>query len=164
MKTIPTRAPRALTVAFIAALAVLLGGCGGGGSESGQGGTQPGATTGQAETASAGNSSQGPDTSQLAQIVLDKVNQDPTRMDSKVTGKLVEFKVTSAKTKVYPGMGAESVVQCAGVVVFTGDVHWSWKDTESKKAGEPAKFECTAEYHNQGSGWQLTPPMGIYPL
>jgi hypothetical protein len=33
-----------------------------------------------------------------------------------------------------------------------------------KKAGEPAKFECNAEYVNQGNGWQVFGPMGIYPL
>lgn len=159
----PTHAPRALSAAFIATLAVLFGACDGGGG-AGPGVSQPGASTGQAQTSSAGNSSQGPDTSQLAQIVLGKINQDPARMELKVTGKLVEFNVVSAKTEVIGEMGAATVVECAGVVVFDGDVHWSWQDTEPKKAGEPAQFECRAEYVNQGSGWQLFGPMGIYPI
>ncbi len=32
------------------------------------------------------------------------------------------------------------------------------------KAGEPQKFEARAEYVNQGKGWELVPPIGIYPL
>ncbi len=137
----------------IAALALMLLVACGGGTESGQ----PGA-------ASAGNNGAGPDTSGLAEIILGKINHDPTRMDLKVTGKLVEFKVTSANTEVLEGMGASTVIECAGVVVFDGDVHWSWQDTEPKKAGEPAKFECTVEYANQGNGWQVFGPMGIYPI
>ncbi len=112
----------------------------------------------------AGGSTDGPDTSGLADIVLGKINADPTRQEMKVTGKLVEFNVTSAKTEVFPGMGASAVVECAGVVVFDGDVQWNYQDTGPRKAGEPAKFECQAEYQNQGNGWQLFGPMGIYPL
>jgi len=163
MTTKPAYTSPVANVVSIAALALLLSACGGsGGSDSAA--TQPGAGGGQAATASAGNSSQGPDLSQLGQIVLGKINQDPSRMELKVTGKLVEFNVVSTKTEVFGEMGAATVVECAGVVVFDGDVHWSWKDTEPKKAGEPAQFECNAEYNNQGNGWQLTPPMGIYPL
>ncbi len=141
----------------------LLSACGSGkGAEPGA--AQPGPSAGQAQTASAGNGAQGPDLSQLPQIVLAGINRDPTRTEMKVTGKLVEFNVKSAETKVYEGMGAATVVECAGVVVFDGDVEWSWQDNEPKKAGEPAKFECRAEYQNQGNGWQLFGPLGIYPL
>jgi len=163
MMTKPTHTYRAASVTFIAVLAAMLGACGGD-AGSGPAANQPGASSGQAGTSSAGNSSQGPDLSQLGQIVLGKINQDPTRSEMKVTGKLLEFNVISAETQVYEGMGASTVVECAGVVEFDGDVHWSWKDTEPKKAGEPAKFECKAEYANQGSGWQIFGPMGIYPL
>ena len=163
MKTIPSHSQGAAGIVSIAALAVMLAACGGD-AGSGPGAAQPGASTGQAQTGSAGNSGQAPDLSQLGQIVLGKINQDPTRMDMKITGKLVEFKVISAETQVYEGMGASTVVECAGVVVFDGDVHCSWQDTQPKKAGEPAKFECRAEYANQGSGWQIFGPMGIYPL
>jgi len=154
---------RAANVASFAVLFAMLGACGGD-AGSGPAAAQPGANAGQAETASTGNSNAGPDLSQLPQIVLGKINQDPTRTEMKVTGKLVEFNVVSADTQVYEGMGAATVVECAGVVVFDGDVQWSWQETEPKKAGEPAKFECRAEYANQGSGWQLSGPMGIYPL
>lgn len=164
MENMLTHARRAPGVAVATAFVLSLAACGGGGTESVPGAAQPGADSSQAESASAGNSGQGPDLTQLGQIVLGKINQDPTRMEMKVTGKLVEFNVVSAKTEVFGEMGAATVVECAGVVVFDGDVHWSWKDTEPRNAGEPAKFECNAEYHNQGKGWQLTGPMGIYPL
>ena len=163
MKTTRTFTQSVLSIAFIAALTFLFGGCGGG-TASGPGAANPGAAAGQAATASAGNSGSGPDTSQLAQIVLGKINQNATRMEMKVTGKLVDFKVKSAKTEVFEGMDAATVVECAGTVVFDGDVHWNYQDTEPKKAGEPAQFECTAEYANEGNGWHLFGPMGIYPL
>jgi hypothetical protein len=163
MKTTRTLTQSVPSIAFIAALAVMLGACGGD-AGSGSGAAQPGANAGQAATASAGESGSGPDTSQLAEIILGKINQDPTRMEMKVTGKLVDFKVNSAKTEVYEGMGAATVVECAGTVVFDGDVHWNYQDTEPKKAGEPAQFECKAEYANEGNGWHLFGPMGIYPL
>ena len=125
-----------------------------------------GSESGQAATASAGggNSGAAPDTSGLGALVLAKINADPTRQELKVTGKLLEFSVTSAETEVLDGMGASAVVECAGVVVFDGDVPWSWQDTAPKKAGEPAKFECSVEYANQGKGWEIFGPMGIYPL
>jgi hypothetical protein len=47
-------------------------------------------------------------------------------------------------------------------VTFSSDVQWSWQGPT--KAGEPQKFEARAEYVNQGKGWELVPPMGIYPL
>ena len=163
MTTKPIQTLRSLGVAFAAMLAVLLGACGGD-SGSGQGSLKPAGSTAEPPAASAGNSGDGPDLSQLSQIVLAKINQDPTRAEMKITGKLLEFKVTSAQTQVLEGMGASTVVECAGVVVFDGDVEWNWQDTAPKKAGEPAKFECHAEYANQGKGWQLFGPMGIYPL
>ncbi len=163
MTTKLTHSSRAAIAVPTTVFALLLAGCGGD-AGSGPGAAAPGATAGQAQAGSAGNSSQGPDLSQLGAIVLGKINEDSTRREMKVTGKLVDFQIKSAKTEVYEGMGAASVVECAGTVVFDGDVKWSWKDSAPKKAGEPANFECSAEYNNQGQGWQLTPPMGIYPL
>jgi hypothetical protein len=150
-------------VIAIATLMLALGACGGGkdsttaAEASGAGATQP-------DAANAGNSGAGPDTSGLAEIILGKINEDPTRQEMKVTGKLLEFNVVSAKTEALEGMGASAVVECAGVVVFDGDVQWNWQEMTPKKAGEPAKFECNAEYVNQGNGWQVFGPMGIYPL
>jgi hypothetical protein len=158
-----SHAVRVTSAISIAALAMLLSACGGSKGPD-PAAAQPGANAGQAQTASAGNSAQGPDLSQLSEIVLGKINQDPTRKDMKITGKLVEFNVKSANTEVLEGMGASSVVECAGVVVFDGDVEWSWQDSAPKKAGEPAKFECRVEYANEGQGWHLFGPMGIYPL
>ena len=164
MRMMLAHAPRMLNGTAATALILLLSACGGGGSDSGSNAAQPGASSGQKESAPAGDSGRGPDLSQLGQIVLGKINEDPTRMEMKVTGTLVEFTVVSAETEFFGDEAAAAVVECAGVVVFDGDVHWSWKDTEPKKAGEPANFECKAEYHNQDNGWQLAGPMGIYPL
>ncbi|MGE0467656.1 MAG: hypothetical protein AB7P44_14610 [Steroidobacteraceae bacterium] len=136
----------------------------GGGKESTSGDAAAAGGGSQSAPAGAGNGSAGPDTSGLAEIILGKINQDPTRQELEVTGKLLEFNVTSAKTEVLEGMGASAVVECAGVVVFDGDTQWNWQEMEPKKAGEPAKFECQVEYANQGNGWQVFGPMGIYPL
>jgi len=54
------------------------------------------------------------------------------------------------------------VVEFEGVVTFSSDVQWSWQGPT--KAGEPQKFEARAEYLNQGKGWELVQPIGIYPL
>ena len=150
-------------VAAVTALLLALSACGGGKESTGDT-AAAGGGGGQSASAGAGNSGAGPDTSGLAEIVLGKINQDPTRQELNVTGKLLEFNVTSAKTEVLEGMGASAVVECAGVVVFDGDVQWNWQEMTPKKAGEPAKFECTVEYANQGNGWQVFGPMGIYPL
>ena len=147
----------------IAVVAVLLNACGDG-KATGSGAAQAGPGAGQPQSATAGDSAQGPDLSELPDIVLASINRDPTRMELKVTARLVEFNVKSAETQVLEGMGASSVVECAGAVVFDGDVEWNWQDTEPKKSGEPAKFECHAEYQNQGKGWTLFGPLGIYPL
>ena len=150
-------------VIAMATLMLALGACGGG-NDSPAAAEASGAGAAGPDAAGAGNSGAGPDTSGLAEIILGKINADPTRQDMKVTGKLVEFNVTSTKTEDLEGMGASAVVECAGAVVFDGDVQWNWQEMAPKKAGEPAKFECNAEYVNQGNGWQVFGPMGIYPL
>jgi hypothetical protein len=142
---------------------LLLVGCGGGtGSDTAS--KAPGAGNGAAPTAASGGSGAGPDTSGLADYILAKINADPTRQEMKVTGKMLEFNIVSSATESHGNMGASSVVECAGVAVFDGDVAWSWQDTTPKKAGEPAKFECRVEYANQGQGWEIFGPVGIYPL
>lgn len=163
MKTVTREIMSAAGLVATAALLLALSACGGGDGPAADGSPQaPGAASSAA--AGAGNSGAGPDTSGLAQIILGKINQDPMRQEMKVTGKLLEFKVTSTATEVHEGMGASAVVECAGTVVFDGDVQWHWQETQPKKAGEPANFECQVEYANQGNGWQIFGPMGIYPL
>lgn len=152
--------PGLLSVSFaaVAALLLALAACGDGKVSTDRAGAAgPGA--GQSAAAGAGRSGAGPDTSGLAEIILAKINQDPTRQELKVTGTLLEFRIASAD-----GDAADTVVECEGTVVFDGDVQWNWQDLEPKKAGEPAKFECQVEYVNQGNGWQIFGPMGIYPI
>lgn len=147
----------------VTALLLALSACGGG-KESTDGDAAAGGGSGQPASAGAGNSGAGPDTSGLADFILARINADPTRQEMKVTGKLLEFNIVSSVTEEYGDLGASTVVECAGVAVFDGDVSWSWMDTEPKKAGEPAKFECRVEYANQGKGWEIFGPVGISPL
>lgn len=152
-------APAAVTVM---ALLLALGACGGGKESTGD--AAAGGGSGQSASAGAGNSSAGPDTSGLADFILARINADPTRQELKVTGKLLEFNIVSSVTEEFGNLGASTVVECAGVAVFDGDVSWSWMDTEPRKAGEPAKFECRVEYANQGKGWEIFGPVGISPI
>lgn len=89
MTTKLTHSSRAAIAVPTTVFALLLAGCGGD-AGSGPGAAAPGATAGQAQAGSAGNSSQGPDLSQLGAIVLGKINEDSTRREMKVTGKLVD--------------------------------------------------------------------------
>ncbi|HSC06246.1 MAG TPA: hypothetical protein VLD59_05430 [Steroidobacteraceae bacterium] len=100
-----------------------------------------------------------PDTSEMDQIVLEKINANPA-VEGKAT--LVEFKQKSIATEALGDSMKSAVVEFEGVVTFSGDVQWSWQGPT--KAGEPQKFEARAEYLNQGQGWQLVQPLGIYPL
>ena len=134
---------------------VLLAACGGG-----SGNAPAGQDDGLSQPASAA-SGDGPDTSGLAGIVLGKINEDPSRQEQKATAKLLDFKIVSVKTEAM-GEEASAVVECAGTVEFDADAFWGMDGLQ--KAGEPAKFECQAEYVKQGGGWQLFGPMGIYPL
>ena len=77
------------------------------------------------------------------------------------TAKVLDFRIVSVKTESQGG-AASSMVECAGTVVFDTDADWGMNGVQ--KAGEPAKFECNVEYLNQGDGWQIFGPMGIYPL
>lgn len=141
------------TIFSLAAL-VLLAACGGG--SGGASSQEDGAS--QPASSAAGD---GPDTNGLGAIILGKINADPTRQEMKATAKLLDFNIVSVKTESM-GEAASAVVECAGTVEFDADADWGMNGV--KKAGEPAKFECQAEYVNQGEGWQVFGPMGIYPL
>ena len=128
---------RTLIAASIAALAVVLGACGGN-SGPGTGAAQPAADAGQAPLvaqAAPSDNGAGPDINQLAQIVIEKINQRP-EVEGAAT--LVEFKQVSAKTEVLGEMGVSTVLECAGVVTFSKEVEWNWRGG-TVKAGEPAK-------------------------
>ena len=106
---------RAASVTSIAAIALLLGACGGGkGSDAGA--APPGADSGQAQTASAGSGAEGPDLSQLQQIVLGAINRDPTRTEMKVTGRpeLADaVRLTRGPPIAWSGMAPKSIVWAA---------------------------------------------------
>lgn len=100
-----------------------------------------------------------PDTSGMGQIIIGKINAQPA-VEGKAT--LVEFRQKSIESDPIGESVVSAVVEFEGVVTFSSDVQWSWQGPT--KAGEPQKFEARAEYVNQGKGWELVPPMGIYPL
>lgn len=110
-------------------------------------------------TDSATSASGGPDTSAMGPMVLEKINENPS-IDGKAT--LVEFRQKSISTQALGDSLKSAVVEFEGIVTFSGDVQWSWQGPT--KAGERAKFEARAEYVNQGKGWELVQPIGIYPL
>lgn len=147
-----------MKIFYATLLSILLAGCGNG---SGNGPTAQEDGSAKPAAATAGTGAAGPDTSGLADVVLGKINADPTRQEMKATAKLLEFTIVSVNTESSGEMGS-AVVECAGTVEFDADVEWGINGV--KKAGEPAKFECQAEYVNQGGGWQVFGPMGIYPL
>ena len=147
-----------MKIAAALTILILLSGCGNGSGNSPaaieDGSAKPAAAT-------AGSDASGPDTSGLADIVLGKINADPTRQEMKATAKLLDFTIVSVNTESGGEIGS-AVVECAGTVEFDADAEWGINGV--KKAGEPAKFECQAEFVNQGGGWQVFGPMGIHPL
>jgi len=152
----PTR-----VLAIAAATVVLLTACGGDKSASG-GAAAPSASNAPSAAAAApasfGNGA-APDTSGMGQIILQKINATPA-VEGKAT--LVEFGQKSIESLPLGDSMVSAVVEFEGVVTFSSDVQWSWQGPT--KAGELQKFEARAEYTNQGKGWELVPPMGIYPL
>jgi hypothetical protein len=92
-------------------------------------------------------------------FVLAKINANPV-IEGKAT--LVEFRQKSVATQPLGDKMKSAVVEFEGVVTFSSDVSWSWQGPT--KAGEPQKFEARAEYVDQGQGWQMVEPLGIYPL
>ena len=95
----------------------------------------------------------------MGPFVLAKINANPN-IGGKAT--LVEFRQKSVSIQPLGDKMKSAVVEFEGVVTFSSDVSWSWQGPT--KAGAPQKFEARAEYVDQGKGWQLVEPLGIYPL
>ncbi len=143
-------------VASYCIAALGLGACGG---NSGPVDAEAPPTTAAQPAAIALSGGAGPETADMGQFVLAKINANPG-----IAGKatLVEFRQKSVATQPLGDRMRSAVVEFEGVVTFSGDVSWSWQGPT--KAGEPQKFEARAEYVDQGQGWQLVEPIGIYPL
>ena len=107
----------------------------------------------------AGAGGDGPDTGDMGEFVVARINANPG-----IAGKatLVEFRQKSIATQPLGDKMRSAVVEFEGVVTFSSDVSWSWQGPT--QAGAPQKFEARAEYVDQGQGWQLVEPVGIYPL
>ena len=103
--------------------------------------------------------SDSPDTGGMGPFVLAKINANPN-IEGKAT--LVEFRQKSVSIQPLGDKMKSAVVEFEGIVTFSSDVSWSWQGPT--KAGAPQKFEARAEYVDQGKGWQLVEPLGIYPL
>jgi hypothetical protein len=108
---------------------------------------------------SAGAGGDGPDTGDMGAFVLARINANPG-----IAGKatLVEFRQKSVATQPLGDRMRSAVVEFEGVVTFSSDVSWSWQGPT--RAGAPQKFEARAEYVDQGQGWRLVEPLGVYPL
>jgi hypothetical protein len=102
----------------------------------------------------------GGDKSATANAAVPPATNAQPAVEGKAT--LVEFRQKSIESDPIGESVVSAVVEFEGVVTFSSDVQWSWQGPT--KAGEPQKFEARAEYVNQGKGWELVPPMGIYPL
>ena len=107
----------------------------------------------------ASQSANAPDTTDMGPFVLAKINANPS-IEGKAT--LVEFRQKSVSIEPLGDKMKSAIVEFEGVVTFSSDVSWSWQGPT--KAGSPQKFEARAEYVDQGKGWQLVEPLGIYPL
>ncbi len=128
------------------------------------GGKPAGERSGQVEPAPAASRAAGagrnePDTGGMGEFILAKINANPG-----IAGEatLVEFRQKSIATQPLGDKMRSAVVEFEGVVTFSSDVSWSWQGPT--QAGAPQKFEARAEYVDQGRGWQLVEPVGIYPL
>jgi len=155
----PVLAPtRAIVPAVLGIAALLASACG---SDKAQPDPAAGVAGGEAGAAAASRarSAEAPDTSDMGPFILAKINANPV-IEGKAT--LVEFRQKSVATQPLGDKMQSAVVEFEGVVTFSGDVSWSWQGPT--KAGEPQKFEARAEYIDQGRGWQLVEPLGIYPL
>ena len=144
---------------LVAAVLALAAGCGGD-PPAASGGETPGgrpSTSAASPTATAGTDA--PDTGDMGPFVLAKINANPNIAG---TATLVEFRQKSVSTQPLGDKMKSAVVEFEGVVTFSRDVAWSWQGPT--KAGAPQKFEARAEYVDQGQGWQLVEPIGIYPL
>jgi hypothetical protein len=159
MKTHRPARLRAFIVGAAAAAVVLLSGCEGD-KHASEKAAAPAAVNGTvAASASAAGSGDAPDTSAMGPYILSKINANPA-IEGKAT--LVELRQKSVSAHPLGDKVKTAVVEFEGVVTFSSDVSWSWQGPT--KAGEPQKFEARAEYLDQGNGWQLVEPLGIYPL
>ena len=128
------------------------------------GSTDPGEPAGEPKVVAAagraaGAGGDGPDTGDMGEFVLARINANPG-----IAGKatLVEFRQKSIATQPLGDKMRSAVVEFEGVVTFSSDVSWSWQGPT--QAGAPQEFEARAEYVDQGQGWRLVEPVGIYPL
>jgi hypothetical protein len=148
---------RATVTAIMGSAMLLASGCGGDRSE------PDAARVADKEPPAAPDAGPGatdaPDTSEMRQVILSRINANPA-IEGKAT--LVEFRQKSVSTQPLGDKMKSAVVEFEGVVTFSADVSWSWQGPT--RAGEPQKFEARAEYVDQGQGWQLVEPLGIYPL
>ena len=150
---------RKCIVGGVAAAVVLLGGCEGDKHPREQAAIAPAAGAKVAASALSAGSGDAPDTSAMGPYILTKINANPA-FEGKAT--LVEFRQKSVSAHPLGDKMKSAVVEFEGVVTFSSDVSWSWQGPT--KAGEPQKFEARAEYMDQGNGWQLVEPIGVYPL
>jgi hypothetical protein len=143
-------------LSLAAVVLTLAAGCGGGPPDE-SGGEASVVPSAPSPTASAGNDA--PDTGDMGTFVLAMINANP-----KIAGAatLIEFRQKSVVTQPLGDKMKSAVVEFEGVVTFSNDVSWSWQGPT--RAGAPQKFEARAEYVDQGQGWQLVEPIGIYPL
>lgn len=150
--------PKARILAFAAACAAALisSACGGKHAPAG-GDAVPGSAS--ALSAAMPANGDGPDTAAMGEFVLARINANP---GIRGAASLAEFRQKSVSTQSLGDKMRSAVVEFEGVVTFSNDVSWSWQGPT--KAGEPQKFEARAEYVDQGQGWQLVEPIGIYPL
>jgi len=150
---------RAFVVGGAAAVVFLLSGCGGD-KQASENAAAPATVNGTvAATAPVAGNGDAPDMSAMGPYILSKINANPA-IEGKAT--LVELKQKSVSAHPLGDKMKSAVVEFEGVVTFSSDVSWSWQGPT--KAGEPQKFEARAEYMDQGTGWQLVEPLGIYPL
>ena len=150
------RWPRLRTFAVVSGVALVIIGCGG---SKGPGDPAAAPQVTAAADSAVGAGGDGPDTGDMSAFVLARINDNPG-----IAGKatLVEFRQKSVATQPLGGKMRSAVVEFEGVVTFSSDVSWSWQGPT--QAGAPQKFEARAEYVDQGQGWQLVEPVGIYPL
>jgi len=150
---------RAFVVGGAAAVVFLLSGCGGD-KQASENAAAPATVNGTvAAIAPVAGNGDAPDTSAMGPYILSKINANPA-IEGKAT--LVDFKQKSVSAHPLGDKMKSAVVEFEGVVTFSSDVSWSWQGPT--KAGEPQKFEARAEYLDQGNGWKLVEPLGIYPL
>jgi hypothetical protein len=149
---------RALILGVLCAGALLAGACGDDKAppDPAAGAARDDSTAAAASAVRAGDA---PDTSDMGDVVLAKINANPA---IEGTATLVEFRQKSVSTQALGDTMKSAVVEFEGVVTFSGDVSWSWQGPT--RAGEPQKFEARAEYVDRGEGWKRIEPLGIYPL